>query len=283
VPTIKDSTWAVKPPAGALEAGALCPDGLGLLTVVVEEGDERGRPTVLNNGTTCAPGGNGGAVLGNGSPETDANVAPILPHLGPIGGIGVNHDGVTITAEKECGRVKGRKGRARKAKRGFLKEAHLLDGGSLVSGAAQEGRVVFLKELVAVVAREEASSLAGEAGEPRYTKPVERKRERPQNRYPDQLGRRRTAGIGREALVVMAAASRWRYARVPAGHPRMMQPSRLMGKEESPLGGRIVSGETRNRHLSRERDIPAEAKMRMVSWATSSAMRPSTKRPVSSM
>ena len=90
---------------------------------------------------TCAPGGNGGAVLGGGGPETDANVAPILPRLGPIGGIGVNHDGVT-TAEKECGRVKGRKGRARKAKRGFLKEAHL-DGGPLVSGAAQEGRVVF--------------------------------------------------------------------------------------------------------------------------------------------
>ncbi len=67
VPTIKDSTWAVKPPAGALEAGALCPDSLGLLTVVVEEGDERGRPTVLN-GATCASGGNGGAVLGGGGP-----------------------------------------------------------------------------------------------------------------------------------------------------------------------------------------------------------------------
>jgi hypothetical protein len=33
----------------------------------------------------------------------------------------------------------------------------------------------------------------------------------------------------------------------------MMQPSRSMGKKESPLGGRIVSGGTRNRHLSRER------------------------------
>jgi hypothetical protein len=120
-----------------------------LLTVVVEEGDERGRPTVLN-GTPCAPGGNGGAVLGGGGPEIDANVAPVLPCLGPIGGIGVNHDRVA-TAEKECRRVKGRKGRARKAKRGFLKEAHL-DGGPLVSGAAQEERVVFLKELVAVVA-----------------------------------------------------------------------------------------------------------------------------------
>ncbi len=120
--------------------------------------------------------------MGGGGPETDANVAPILPRLGPIGGIGVNHGGVT-TAEKEFGRVKGREGRARKAKRGFLKEAHL-DGGPLVSGAAQEGRVVFLKELVAVVAREEACSLAGEAGEPWYAKPVKRKRERPQNRNP---------------------------------------------------------------------------------------------------
>ncbi len=111
------------------------------------------------------PGGNGGAVLGGRGPEIDADVAPILPRLGPIGGIGVNHDGVT-TAEKECGRVKARKGRARKAKRGFRKEAHL-NGGPLISSAAQEGRVVFLEELIAVVAREEASSLAGEAGEPR--------------------------------------------------------------------------------------------------------------------
>jgi hypothetical protein len=63
VPTIEDPIWAVEPPAGALEAGALSPDGLGLLTVVVEEGDERGRPTILN-GATCAPGSDGGAVLG---------------------------------------------------------------------------------------------------------------------------------------------------------------------------------------------------------------------------
>ena len=73
VPTIEDSTWVVKPPAGALEAGALCPDGLGLLTVVVdEEGDERGRPSVLN-GTTCAPGGNGGTVLGGNPPTLGTN------------------------------------------------------------------------------------------------------------------------------------------------------------------------------------------------------------------
>ena len=57
-----------------------------------------------------------------------------------------------------------------------------------------------------------------------------------------------------DALVVIVAASRRRYARVPAGQPRMMQPSRSIGKEESPLRGRIVSGVTRNRHLSRERD-----------------------------
>ena len=44
MPTIKDPTWAAEPPAGALEAGALSPDGLGLLIVVAEEGNERGRP-----------------------------------------------------------------------------------------------------------------------------------------------------------------------------------------------------------------------------------------------
>jgi hypothetical protein len=130
--------------------------------------------------------------------------------------------------------------------RRFFKEAHL-NGGPLISGAAQERRMMFLEELVAVVAGEEASSLTGKAGEPGYTQPVERERERPQDRNPvaggclprrdagkggdscihptraemqwrrsggvDQLGRRRTAGIGREALVVIVTASRWRYAR----------------------------------------------------------------------
>ncbi len=79
MPTIKDPIWwAVEPPAGALKAGALSPDGLGLLTVVVEERDERGRPTMLNK-ATCAPGSDGGAVLGGWGPEFDAIVAPILP------------------------------------------------------------------------------------------------------------------------------------------------------------------------------------------------------------
>jgi len=41
----------------------------------------------------------------------------------------------------------------------------------------------------------------------------------------DQLGRWVTAGRGLEALVVMAEAIRWRYSRVPAGHPRIMHPS----------------------------------------------------------
>ena len=77
-----------------------------------------------------------------------------------------------------------------------------------------------------------------------------------------------------EALVVIVAASRWRYARVPAG-----QPSRSIGEEERKdcVGGERKTG------FCPERDIPGESKMRMVSWATRSAMRPSTKRPVSSM
>ncbi len=43
---------------------------------------------------------------------------------------------------------------------------------------------MFLEELVAVVAGEEASSLTGEAGEQGYTQPVERERERPQDGNP---------------------------------------------------------------------------------------------------
>ena len=126
MPTIKDPTWAAEPSAGALEAGALSPDGLGLLTVVVEEGDEEGRPTMLD-----------GAVLGGRGPVLDAIVAPILPRLGPIGGLGVNHGGVA-TADKECRRVEGRKGMARKAHRGFFLEAHL-NGGPLISGRCCAG------------------------------------------------------------------------------------------------------------------------------------------------
>ncbi len=155
--------------------------------------------------------------MGGWGPELDAIVASILPCLGPVGGLGVDHDGVA-TAEKECRRVEARKGRARKMHRRFFKEAHL-NGGPLISGAAQERRMIFLEELVAVVAGEEASSLTGKAGEPGYTQPVERERERPQDRKRaemqwrrsgsvDQLGRRRTAGIGREALEVIVVASR---------------------------------------------------------------------------
>ena len=44
-----------------------------------------------------------------------------------------------------------------------------------------------------------------------------------------------------------------------------------------------VGGDEKPAFVQRERDIPAEAKMRIVSWATRSAMHPSTKRPVSSM
>ena len=56
-----------------------------------------------------------------------------------------------------------------------------------------------------------------------------------------------------------------------------------VGKAVSPVGGRMVPGGTRNRHLSMHREMPAVVKMLMVSAATRSAMRSSTKRLVSSM
>jgi len=115
--------------------------------------------------------------LSGRGPELDAVVPPILPCLGPVGGLGVDHDRVA-TAEKECRRVEAGMRRAGEAHRRLFEEAHL-DGGPLMPGAAEEGRVVLLKELVAVVAREQASSLSGEAGEPGYAQPVERERERP--------------------------------------------------------------------------------------------------------
>jgi hypothetical protein len=71
------------------------------------------------NGATCALGSDGGAVLGGWGPEPDdAIVAPILPCLGPVGGLGMDHDGGVATAEKECRMVEAKKGRARKVHRG---------------------------------------------------------------------------------------------------------------------------------------------------------------------
>ena len=58
----------------------------------------------------------------------------------------------------------------------------------------------------------------------------------------------------------------------------------LDGEGGEPVGRKdCVGGDKKPAFVQRERDIPAEAKMRVVSWATRSAMRPSTKRPVSSM
>jgi hypothetical protein len=85
------------------------------------------------------------AIFGGRGPELDAIVAPILSRLGPIGWLGVDHDGVVI-AEKLCGRVEGRKGGARKAHRGFLKDAT-----DLWCCAGGEGDI--LEKLLAVVAK----------------------------------------------------------------------------------------------------------------------------------
>ena len=43
------------------------------------------------NRTTCAPGCDGGTVLGGRGLELDAIVSPILPSLGPIAKLGVDH------------------------------------------------------------------------------------------------------------------------------------------------------------------------------------------------
>ena len=65
--------------------------------------------------------------------------------------------------------------------------------------------MMFLEELVAVVAGEEASGLTGKAGEPRYTQPVERERERErsQDRNPVAGGclPRRDAGEGSDSCI----------------------------------------------------------------------------------
>ncbi len=63
--------------------------------------------------------------------------------------------------------------------------------------------MMFLEELVAVVAGEEASNLTGKAGEPGYTQPVERERKRPQDRNPVAGGclPRRDASEGSDSCI----------------------------------------------------------------------------------
>ena len=52
------------------------------------------------NGATCAPGSDGGAVLGGWDPELDAIVAPILPCLGGLGG---DSGGLSLTIRTSAG------------------------------------------------------------------------------------------------------------------------------------------------------------------------------------
>jgi hypothetical protein len=106
---------------------------------------------------------------------------------------------------------------------------------------------------------EEASSLTGEAGESGYTQPVER-------------------GLGGDSggLSLTIRTSAGGAAKNDAAVP-------LDGEGGESVRRKDCVGGNEKPALSREKDVPAEAKMRIVSWATRSAMRPSTKRPVSSM
>ena len=65
----------------------------------------------------------------------------------------------------------------------------------------------------------------------------------------DQLGRRRTAGRGLEAFGDDGGGIPLAIFEGSGDIPRMMQPSHSMGKALSPVGGRMVPGGTRNRHL----------------------------------
>ena len=80
---------------------------------------------------------------------------------------------------------------------------------------------------------------------------------------------------------MMAEASRWRYLRVPVvGQSRIMQ---LDGKSGEPGGWFLEGRETDTSRCRGRRESCQPQKVLMVSVGTRSAMRPSTKRPVSSI
>jgi len=100
----------------------------------------------------------------------------------------MNHDGVA-TAEEE-----GRQDRIEHVSPGelhlhrrFLALAHG-DGGPIVPGAAEEGGMVLLEELVAVVPREETGGLASKTGEARDAEAAEREGKRARRGDPEARG-----------------------------------------------------------------------------------------------
>ena len=141
-----------------------------------------GRP--LLNEATCSSGGDG-AATGSWGTELDPVVPTLFPKDGPVSGVGVKHCGVASAKEERMEfRKEGAGGGEIERHNRFLALAHC-DGRPLVPGAAEEGRIVLLEEVVAVFPRKEAPCFPRKARKAGNAEAEEGKRERSNGRKPE--------------------------------------------------------------------------------------------------
>ena len=148
---------------------------------LVETAKKTVGPALLNEPPRSS-GGDGAATGGSWGTELDPVVPMLFPKDGPVG---IKHRGVAPAKEERMEfRKEGGGGGEIKRHNRFLALAHC-DGRPLVPGAAEEGRMVLLEEVVVVFPRKEAGFFSRKAREAGNAEAEEGKRERPNGRKPE--------------------------------------------------------------------------------------------------
>jgi len=157
---------------------------MGLEPSLVETADKSVGPVLLNE-ATCSSGGDGAATRGSWGTELDPVVPTLFPKDGPVSGVGVKHRGVAPAEEERMEfRKEGAGGGEIERHNRFLVLTHC-DDRPLVPGAAEEGRMVLLEEVVAVFPRKEAGCFPCKARKAGNAEAEEGKRERSNGRKPE--------------------------------------------------------------------------------------------------
>ncbi len=150
----------------------------------METSDKSAGPALLNE-APCSSGGDGAATRGSWGTELDPVVPMLFPKDGPVSGVGMQQRGVAPAKEE---RMEFRKEGAGGGEIERHNRFHVLthcDGRPLVPGAAEEGRMVLLEEVVAVFPRKEASCFPRKARKAGNAEAEEGKRERSNGRKPE--------------------------------------------------------------------------------------------------
>ena len=167
VPAVESSTRSAEPASRILKHGVLGPDGPGLESSVVETVDTGVSPALLNEATHGSGGDDGATTGGSWGTELDPVIPTLFPKDGLVSGVGMKHRGVAPAEEERMEFWKeGAGGGEIERHIKFLALAHC-DGRPLVPGAAEEGRMVLLEEVVAVFPRKEAGCFSRKAREAR--------------------------------------------------------------------------------------------------------------------